>query len=728
MAHRIIGKPIGRVDGTEKVSGAARYSGDVSVPGLIWGKALRSPLPHARIARIDVTRAKALPGVLAVLTAKDLPGILVGRRMFDMPLLARERVRFVGEKVAVVAAADPDVAEEATTLIDVEYEDLPAVIDPEAATGAGAPVVHENSGAVEGAPAERPQPSVQSVLRLGVGDGEACFRNAARIIAHTFRTQLAHQGYLELHAGVVAIDEAGRVQVWASNRMPFRLKELLSHALQLPAEKIRVNLTPIGGDFGGKGSLMDLPLAYHLARVTGRPVKMVMRYAEELMAGNPRHPSVITLRTGVSRDGKIVARSVKALFNSGAYAAFKPAPSVNLGGASMGAGVYRIPNLHIESSCVYTNNIPCGHARSPGEPQMVFAEESHMDMIAKELALDPADFRRRNLLRDGDHLANGHHLEHVRASDTLEAALKASEYSQPKPGLLVGRGMAMTHRHIGVGFTNAVVRPEADGRVTLRIALPDTGTGAHLVLRQVAAEAPGLAGDDVEIDLATTEDFTTDSGVGGSRVTHTGGRAAYHAAETLKAQIQAEAAKLGVSANALAEIARAAAREGRSLEASHFYDAKAHGAVTSFTAQVAEVAVDPQTGQVTVRRFTTTHDVGTVINPLGHQGQIEGGHIQGLGFALLEEIKTEEGRISTLSLGDVKLPTIQDIPPLTTVILEDPVGPGPFNAKAIGEGSISAVAPAIANAVADACGARILDLPITAEKVYFALKEKERRP
>jgi len=728
MAHRIVGKPIGRVDGIDKVNGEARYSGDVSVAGLVWGKALRSPLPHARIARIDTSRARAHRGVLAVLTARDLPDILVGRRMFDMPLLARDRVRFTGEKIAVVAAADPDVAEEATALIDVEYEDLPAVIDPEEAIVAGAPVVHENPGAYEGAPAERRHANVQSVLRFKLGDVEVGFREAARTFEHTFRTQLAHQGYLEPHAGVVAIDEDGRVQVWASNKMPFRLKELLSHALQLPAEKIRVNLTPIGGDFGGKGSLMDLPLAYHLARVTGRPVKMVMRYAEELMAGNPRHPSVITIRTGVSRDGRIVARSVRALFNSGAYAAFKPAPSVNLGGASMGAGVYRIPNLHIESFCVYTNNIPCGHARSPGEPQMVFAEESHMDMIAKELALDPADFRRRNLLRDGDHLANGHHLEHVRASDTLEAALKASEYSQPKPGLLVGRGMAMTHRHIGVGFTNAVVRLEADGRVTLRIALPDTGTGAHLVLRQVVAEVLGLAVDDVEIELATTDDFTTDSGVGGSRVTHTGGRAAYHAAEKLKSQIHAEAAKLGIPADSLAEIARAAAREGRTLDASHFYDAKAHGAVTSFTAQVAEVAVDAQTGQVTVRRFTTAHDVGTIINQIGHQGQIEGGFIQGLGYALMEEIKTEEGRITTLSLGDVKLPTIQDIPPLTTVILEDPVGPGPFNAKAIGEGSISAVAPAIANAVADACGVRVLDLPITAEKVYFALKEKEGRP
>jgi CO/xanthine dehydrogenase Mo-binding subunit len=727
MAHRIVGQPIGKLEGIGKVSGQARYSGDVTLPGLVWGKALRSPLPHARIVRIDTSRARALPGVLAVLTAQDLPDILVGRRMFDMPMLARDRVRFVGEKVAVVAAADPDIAEEALALIDVEYEDLPAVFDPVDAIKAGAPVLHENPAAYEGAPAERPHPNVQSVLRFKLGDVEAGFGQADRIFEHTFRTQLDHQGYLEPHAGVVAIDDDGRIQVWASNKMPFRLKELLSHALKRPPEQIRVNLTPIGGDFGGKGSLMDLPLAYHLARVTGRPVKMLMRYAEELMAGNPRHPSVITMRTGVTRDGRIIARRVKALFNSGAYAAFKPAPSVNLGGTAMGAGVYRIPNLLIEAFCVYSNNIPCGHARSPGEPQMVFAGESHMDMIARELGMDPADLRRKNLLRDGDHLANGHHLEHVRASDTLEAALKASHYAEPKPGPWIGRGMAMTHRHIGVGFTNARVRLETSGAVTLSIALPDTGTGAHLVLRQVVAEVLGVTLDEVEIEVATTDDFETDSGVGGSRVTHTGGRAAYHAAEKLKQQIESEAAKHGIPAGSLAEIARAAAKDGRTLEASHFYDAKAHADVTSFTAQVAEVAIDPATGQVTVRHFTTAHDVGTIINPIGHQGQIEGGLIQGLGFALMEEMKTEDGRISTLSLGDFKLPTIQDIPPLTTVILQDQVGPGPFNAKAIGEGSISAVAPAIANAVADACGVRILDLPITAEKVYFALREKVAR-
>jgi CO/xanthine dehydrogenase Mo-binding subunit len=721
MAHRIVGHPIGRLDGVEKVRGEARYSADVALPGLCWGKALRSPLPHARIVRIDTRKAAALPGVLAVLAGRDLPDVLVGRRMFDMPMLARDRVRFVGEKVAVVAAADPDVAEEALALIEVEYDDLPAVFDPVEALKDGAPLVHENPGAYEGALPERPHPNVQSVLRYRLGDAEAGLARAHRVFEHTFRTQLQHHGYLEPHAGVVAIDPGGRVQVWASNKMPFRLKELLAHALRLPAEQIRVNLTPIGGDFGGKGSVMDLPLAYHLARVTGRPVKMVMRYSEELMAGNPRHPAVITLRTGVDREGRIVARRVTALYNGGAYAAFKPTPSVNLYGASTGAGVYRIPDLLIESFCVYTHSVPCGHVRSPGEPQMVFAEESHMDMIAKALALDPAELRKRSLLQDGDLLPDGHHLEHSRSRETLEAALEASDWGKPKPGPWIGRGVAMSHRHIGAGFTNARVRLERDGRVTLVLGLPDTGTGAHLVLRQVVAEVLGVPLEAVSVVVATTDAFTTDSGVGGSRVTHTGGQAAYRAAEALKAQIAEEAATRGLPATSLAALAEAVTREGRTLEASHFYEAKA-GAVTCFSAQVAEVAVDPQTGQVTVRRFTTAHDVGTVINPIGHQGQIEGGLVQGLGFATMEELRTEEGRIGTLSLGDFKLPTVQDIPPLTTVLLEDPVGPGPFRAKAIGEGSISPVAPAIANAVADACGVRVMDLPITAEKVYFALR------
>ena len=350
-----------------------------------------------------------------------------------------------------------------------------------------------------------------------------------------------------------------------------------------------------------------------------------------------------------------------------------------------------------------------------------------MDMIAAELGLDPTEFRRRNLLQDGDLLANGHHLEQVRAKETLEAALHASHWSEPKPGPWIGRGVAMTHRHIGVGFTNARVRLETSGTVTLLIGLPDTGTGAHLTLRQIAAEVLGLAIDEVQVELATTDVFDTDSGVGGSRVTHTGGRAAYPRGREVEGDDRGgSGGSSALPGASRATIAQAVAREGRTLEASYF-SMRRNAAAVLVHRTGGEVAVDPATGQVTVRHFTTAHDVGTVINPSGPQGQIEGGLIQGLGYALMEELPTEDGRISTLNLGDFKLPTIADIPPLTTVLLEDAVGPGPFHAKAIGEGSISAVAPAIANAVADACGVRILDLPITAEKVYFALKAREQR-
>ena len=376
MAHRIVGKPIGRLDGIEKVSGEARYSGDVTLPGLVWGKALRSPLPHARILRIDTSKAKVLAGVLAVLTARDLPNILVGRRMFDMPLLARDRVRFIGERVAVVAALDPDIAEEALALIDVEYEDLPAVFDPVEAIQDGAPILHENPGAYDGAPPERPHPNVQSVLRFKLGDVEAGLRAADRVFEHTFRTQLDHQGYLEPHAGVVGIDEDGRIQVWASNKMPFRLKELLSQALQLPPAQIRVNLTPIGGDFGGKGFSLDEFVGFYLARATGRPVRSVMSYVEELSGAGPRHAAELTLRTAVSADGTFLAHEADVVFDGGAYAAGKAAPDLVPHGGLDTMSAYSIPTTRHRLRTVYTNSVPGGHMRAPGEVQAVFAGET----------------------------------------------------------------------------------------------------------------------------------------------------------------------------------------------------------------------------------------------------------------------------------------------------------------------------------------------------------------
>ena len=705
MSPTVVGKPIPRVEGADKVTGKARYAADVHLPGLLWGKLARSPLPHARILRIATDKARALPGVHAVLTAEDIPAVLVGRRMLDMPVLARDRVRFIGEPVAAVAAETLEVAEEAVTLVEAEYEELPAVFDPLAALTADAPIVHGDPGAYQGAPKERPHANVQSIQRHREGDPERGFGQAARVFEHTFRTPRAHQGYLEPRASVVSIDDRGRVQVWTCNKTPFRLKEQLAQAIQLPAERIRINPAPIGGDFGGKGFFTDVALAYHLARVAGRPVKIVMSYTEELMADCPRHPSVITLRTGVDANGRIVARTSRAVFDGGAYAAFKPRPNVDLHGGHQAGGVYRIPHLDVESVCVYTNNVPGGHARSPGEPQMIFAVESHTDMIARELGIDPADFRRRNLIGEGERLGTGHVVERVKAREALESALEAGQWRAPRRPR-VGRGLAMSQRFAGLGDASVRLRREADGRFRLITAIPDTGTGAHTVFRQIVAEVLGVPLDRVVISIGDTDSVANDAGVGGSRVTRVGGQAVYRAAQAMR-----EALARGTDPN-------------RPLETEAQFNADKAESVTSFSAQVAEVEVDPETGAVKVLRMVTVHDAGRVINPIGHQGQIEGGLVQGLGLAMMEEIRAEDGRISTLSLGDYKLPVTKDTPPLTTVILEDPVGPGPFEAKAIGEMSISPVAPAIANAIFDACGVRITELPLTAEKVFFALQSR----
>lgn len=737
-----VSRPTPRVEGREKVSGKAIYSADRVIPGMIWGKAVRSPIPHGRIARIDTSRAEAYPGVLAVLTAEAVPDVLTGRRLRDMPILARDRVRFIGEKVAVVAAEDKEVAEEAASLVEVEYEELPAVFDPLVAIQEGAPILHEKLSSYMNLPQPISKlPNVHSELHFSIGDLDEGFKRAKHVFENTFRTQLVHHGYLEPYAAVVAIDSSDRIQVWTTNKMPYLLRSHLADAIGVPEEKVVINLSPIGGDFGGKGALMDVPLCYFLAKRTGRPVKMVMSYTEEIMAANPRHPSVITVKTGVTEDYKLSAQKVHAVFNSGAYGAFKPTPHVNLAGVVNGAGAYSIPNCAIDSYSVYTNSVPCGHMRAPGEPQIIFAVESQIDMIARELGVDPAEFRRRNLLRDGDLLPTGHHLENVRARETLDAVLKASGWGKPKRRHL-GRGIALSHRHIGQGQSHAEVALERDGFVTLLTTVPDTGTGAHTILSQIVAEVLTVPVERVKVVVGTTDTFPFDAGAGGSRVTHVAGQAAFLAASGAKEELVRKAAEIlgrpvekivlergyfraareAERAISLKDLARRLAEKGEEVRVRRSYDAKGHGGITCFVAQVAEVEVDRETGEVEVLRIVTAQDVGTILNPLTHQGQIEGGIIMGLGFALIEEVKSEDGKITTLSLGDFKIPNVRDIPELVTVLVQDPVGPAPFHGKSIGEHSISPVAPAIANAVFDAVGVRITELPITAEKVYFGLK------
>lgn len=745
--YSVVGKPVTREDGPDKVSGSHLYPADVILPGMIWGKVLRSTFPHAKILNIDTSRAASLTGVRAVITGQDMPGMRVGRYLLDVPPLAEGKVRFVGEKVAAVAADDPDTAEEALNLIDVEYEPLPAVYDPLEAMQPGAPLVHEGSPTYDSSSGPvQPQGNIVYHNSWSGGDLEQGFQESDLIFEHTFTTPWVHQAYMEPYSCIVDVDDSGRIQVWANNKQPFRLRWQLAGALGLPEDRILVNPCGIGGDFGGKAGAMNVPVAYMLAQRAGRPVQMIMNYIEELMAGNPRHPSVVTIKTGMKKDGRFWARQARVIYNGGAYGGFRG--SLNLSGSRQaGGGPYHIPNYQIDSYMVYTNNVPCGSYRAPGEPQAVFAVESHTDMIAREMDLDPFELRLRNVVQEGDTSGTGQFFHHVRGEETLRRAAEAANWGGPKAGPHVGRGIALGQRPQGQAVFIARVDVDENGRATLYSTVPDTGVGFYTIARQVIAEDLGIPVEDVGVSRVDTDQFPFDTGAGAG--TSVGAaHAALGAAQEVRQKLTGLAAEFygwaeerivfqdgrvfvdggperGVPTSELA--ARAVAAMGGRITGEMTTTAE-EPEVTSYCAQVAEVEVDPETGQITVQRIVTAHDVGTIFNPLGHQGQIDGAVIQGLGYALMEELQSEEGRISTLSLGDAKIPTVPDIPKLVTVLVENAEGNGPYQGKAIGENPISPVAPAIANAVYDAVGVRIPDLPITAEKVLAAIKSKDRQP
>ncbi len=740
----LIGASVGRVDGPQKVTGQAAYSADVALPGTLWGAILRSPLPHARIMTIDTARARRLPGVHAVLTGRDQPPILFGRSLSDIPPLAPDVVRFVGDRVAAVAAEDRDSAEEALGLIEVDYEELPAVFDPLEAMRPDAPALHPDFASYHGAP-ERPdpRPNVCSYERLEKGDVDQALAEAELVLEQTYSTPMQHQVYIEPHTCLVWSQPDGAVHVWASNKAPFLLRDELARVLSLPPEQIVVESTYVGGDFGGKGSAMDVPLAYLLSKASGRPVRMVLGGAEELTAANPRHAAWITIRSGVKRDGRLLARDVRAVFAGGAYAGYKPIPGVNLGGRFWSAGPYRIPHVRFESTVVYTNHVPGGHMRAPGGAQVTFAVELDTDRLAEAVGRDPYEFRLLNCIEDGEVGPLGETWRSVRLHECLRRVHAASGWGDVKlPN--VGRGLAVTHCSGGLGGSSAVVQVHADGQVVLLTGVNDQGTGAHTILAQIVAHELRVPVERVSVRVGGTDSAPWDSGSSASRVTYVGGQAALAAAAEARAKLAVLAAEyLGCAedrvelrgglfrdrldaANHL-ELAELAARAIKPTEPvvgeNRFVDMRLVD-TPSFAAVVAEVEVDPETGTVAVTRVVAASDVGTVLNAIGATGQLEGGFIQGLGFGLMEELRCGEGRIETASLADYKVPTARDVPPLEHVLITDGPGCGPYGAKPIGELTISLLPAAIANAVYDAVGVRISDLPVTAEKVYAALRRR----
>jgi CO/xanthine dehydrogenase Mo-binding subunit len=742
MAYKSVGKSVPRVEGVEKVTGRTRYAADVEIPGTLWAKILRSPIPHGRIINIDAAKAIRLPGVHAVISGADLPPVLVGLRMKDMPVLARDRVRYVGEPVAAVAAESADIAEEALNLVDVQYEQLPHVSDPVEAIRAGAPVLHENPAGYTNAPERSTDlPNVQSLGRWSNGDVEECFNKAARIFEHTFRTPLGFHAYIEPHACIVRVDQEGHIEIWSSNKSPFTLRDRLARDLGLDAKKIKVHIIPVGGDFGGKTSVIEAPLCYFLAARTHRPVKLVLNYAEELGAAPHRHPAVITLRTGVDSDARLCALDAKVIFSGGAYAALKANPEVTVQGPRRIASYYRIPAIRVETLCAYTNQVSCTQTRTPGSPQVVFAMESQIDIIARKLAIDPVEFRQKNLLNEGDPTPFGQKLQHVLAHETLQRAVEASGWKKPKPKH-VGRGVAVYERPSGAGRSGAAISIESDGKITVLVGVPDVGPGIHTVVQQIVSEVLEVNRERINVRVEDTDSSPYDSGTGGSKSTNSVGHAAYQAASEIKEKIRRLAASaIGCKPDEFSQVNGRYVAPGRRpmsfdelirlvLERNHgpithlsIYE-PSRAAITSFAAQVAEVEVDPATGQVRVRRLTTAHDAGRVLNHLTYQGQVEGGVVTGLGFALMEDHYMVDGKITAVNLGEFKIPTAADVPKLTTVLLESPTGPVPFQGKAIAEIPNVPTAAAVANAIADAVGVRLFDLPLTSEKIYAALNSR----
>lgn len=703
----------GRDDAWAKASGAARYVGDQRLPGMLHVALVRSLVPHARIIGIDSKQAAAADGVVGVFTAADVNPATYGRSVRDVPILAADKVRFTGERVAAVVAESRRAAEAAAALVDVSYDDLPAALSAEDAISPDAPAVHDEPwNYPRAAVSESDGHNVQSRLVHGLADAaDAALGASDHVIDQTYTTPSVHQGYLEPQACIAVVEE-GRVRIWATNKSPYRLRSQVAECLGLDPASIDIQPGPLGGDFGGKGSPMDIPLCVELARLVGRPVKLVLRYAEDLTATSPRHPSRIRIRAGCDQNGRLTGVTVRALLNGGAYAGFKPLANVSLHGIEDCTLAYDVPALFIESVIAYSNTVPRGHMRSPGAPQAAFALESALDELAARVGLEPAELRRRNLVRPGMPSVTGKVWAEARGDLTLDAAIGQARLGRAEapPGWRQGTGLAVYAREApALAATSVRLVPLPGGRIRAEVPIPETGTGSHTVVRNRLAAELGISPADVEVAHVATGELPGDPGVGGSRVT-------VGMSEALTGAAQAWRDRPGD------EPVVFQAGPGRTGGAEGPAGAVGTMPVASYCVQVAQVAVDPATGQVKVLEILSAVDVGQIIHPLGHQMQIDGGAIMGYGFACLEDLAEDAGQITAANLGEFKLASMHDAPVLRTVLVEGGRGVTSANVKPVGELTNVPVAAAVANAVADATGCRIRDLPVTAEKVFWALR------
>ena len=752
-----VGVSIPRPDGPEKVTGRVQYVADIQPKGLLHAKLLRSPHAHAKIISIDTSAAKALPGVRAVLTAKDIPHLKKKAPTRAHAVLAIDRVVFMGQPVAAVAADEPSIAEEALDLIKVEYEVLAASIDPLKAMLPGAPPVADAGteadtsealahSAVAIAKSEAPAKAVNisQQARLTRGDPAKGFAESDHILEKTYRVPMVHQGYLEPHAVLAEWDRNGLLTLWASTQGSFNTRSEVADVLGIPENQIRVIPVECGGGFGGKIRALCEPITAVLAQVTKRPVRYVMTRREELQAGMPAPQVIIKLKTGVKRDGTLMAIDAETVIDSGAFSGAVLAVSAVFLGS-----MYKWPSFDVRGFEVLTHKPSVAAYRAPVAPQTIFAIESQMEQIARDLDLDSVEFRMRHLIQEGDPMVNGQPWQNNGAKQVLSRIADHPHWKTRKQWVTAGKngkrrgvGLALGGWLGGLQPTGATVRLNPDGSLAVLTGQVDIA-GTNISLAQIAASAYGVDTDLVRITTGDTDTAPMTGLSAGSKTIYTVGAAVLQAAEDARRQtFEIAAAELEASIHDLELVdgkvtVRGMPDKGITLatigKKGNLYMSKtppvlgkANPAFTQqapgFAAQLARLEVDADTGEVTILDFVIVQDVGKAINPMGVEGQMQGGAVQSLGMALTEGLLFDDsGRLTNPSLLDYRKLTAADLPNLETIIVEVPAPAGPFGARGVGEPPIIPAPAAIANAIQNATGARLTELPMNPERIALAL-------
>ncbi len=747
--YKVIGTRPVRHDGVDKVTGRALYGADIQLTGLLHGKILRSPHAHARIKSIKTEKAEAMAGVKAVVTAVDLPDMgdrtaLLGE-LGEVPLkylsqnvLASGKVLYHGHAIAAVAATSPHIAEEALKQIEVEYEVLPVVLEVLAAMKETSPLLHETLHTDELGHKSAAPSNVASHQTFQKGDIQAGFAAADHILEREYRSATVHQGYIEPHAATASWNADGQLTIWSSTQGAFTVRTSVHQILNIPVSKLKVIPTEIGGGFGGKIPVYVEPIAALLSQKARRPVKVQMNRTEVFIGSGPTSASYVRLKMGVTRDGHITAVEAMLAYEAGAF----PGSIVNCGGICLIAP-YNVENVVIEMYDVVVNKPKTAAYRAPGAPNAEFATEALIDEFCELLAMDPFEFRLKNAAKEGDLQSHGVRHPKIGNIETVEAARSSEHYRSPLAGPYRGRGVASGY-WLNVGFTSSVVtRLNGDGTVTLAEGSTDIG-GTRTSVAMQLAESLGIRAEDVHPSVVDTESVGYTEVTGGSRVTFATGWAAYEAGQEIKKQLIAEAAKLwkvnpdqvryedGLFSSipnpeqTITFKKLAANLAERGIDIGTRTTVTPAGVGGAFATHIADVEVDPETGKVTILRYTAVQDVGKAIHPSYVEGQMQGGAVQGIGWALNEEyVYNETGQMLNASFLDYRMPTSLDLPMIETIIVEVPNPGHPYGVRGVGEVPIVPPPAAIANAIYHAIGVRMYELPMSPPRIFKALQQKQ---